>query len=196
MHRHLAQLIAGAWILLAPPVAAAPAVTAATPAYRTGAPLAYTGGFGEPHCGACHFRTGNDARGQAVIRAPASYRPGDVHQITVVIEHPDLRAAGFQLAVRFADGDAAGRQAGRLEALDADVAVDTGPGEVRYAGHTEEGTALAGRGVARWTLRWTAPDAAGTVVFHAAVNAADGDDSEFGDHILLARHLSYPAQEK
>jgi hypothetical protein len=185
MYRHLAPLIAAASILLAPPVT-----------YRTGAPLAYTGGFDEPHCGACHFRTGNDDRGQAVIRAPASYRPGGVYQITVAVEHPDLRAGGFQLAVRFADGDAEGRQAGRLEAVDADVAVDTGPGGVRYAGHTEEGTAPAGPGVARWTLRWTAPDVPGTVVFHAAVNAADGDDSEFGDHILLARHLSYPAREK
>ena len=48
---------------------------------------------------------------------------------------------------------------------------------------------------ARWRLCWRAPvgAAASAVVFHAAANAADYDDSELGDRVFVASATSRPA---
>jgi hypothetical protein len=92
--------------------------------------------------------------------------------------------AGFQLAARFADGPAAGAQAGVLAPADARTIVtwDTLT-QVSYIEHNLAGTALAGD-AGRWKLRWTAPtNARGAVVFNVAGNAANDDDSPLGDFI-------------
>ena len=55
---------------------------------------------------------------------------------------------------------------------------------IQYAGHTGLGTPAAPADSAAWTLHWTAPPAgAGRVTVSAAANAADGDNSPFGDHV-------------
>jgi hypothetical protein len=163
-------------------------------AYRSGAPAGHTGGFGEAHCGACHFAAPQpEGAARATVQAPARFEPGAAYEITVEVAHPDLATAGFQLTARFAHGDRAGRQAGRLEPLDDRVQISTGPDDVVYAGQTETGAVPAEPGAGRWTLRWTAPDSDGPVLFNLAANAANGDDSEFGDHILLAEHRATPA---
>jgi hypothetical protein len=178
MIRGLAVIAGGVLVLTA---------AAGAPAYRDGAPAGHTGGFGEPHCGTCHFSDAPVHRaGMAAIHAPARYRPGKSYDITVTVRHPDLKAAGFQLSVRFMDGERDGSQAGRLEPVDARTQVSFGPGDVTYAGHSVVGARAAEPGVGRWTLRWTAPDPPGTVVVHLAANAANDDDSEFGDRIFLA----------
>ncbi|HUG40362.1 MAG TPA: choice-of-anchor V domain-containing protein [Longimicrobiales bacterium] len=186
MRRGLAAaLVAGAALSASPPAAGA---------YRTGPPAGHTGGFGEPTCTACHW--GEKGAAEAIhaltVEVPASYRPGEVHQITVVLQDPGLRAAGFQLSARFRGGENAGRQAGSLAASDSTVAVVTGGSGVAYASHSAAGTTPRREGKAAWVVRWTAPREGGVVVFHAAANAANDDASEFGDriHVTEARTSS------
>jgi hypothetical protein len=57
---------------------------------------------------------------------------------------------------------------------------------VEYVNHRLAGSAPTDDGGTHWTLVWTAPDRGGTVMFHAAGNAADGDDSAMGDHVHTA----------
>ena len=168
--------------------AAVVALTAA--AHREGAPPAHTGGFGEPTCVECHFDwEANEGPGRVALTAPAAWAPGETYTITVEVSDPDLVVAGFQLSARYDDGDARGRSAGTLHADTPAVRVVPAPtpaGDVLYAGHTEDGTEPAAQGRARWTVRWTAPskgEPAGAVVFHAAANAANYDESPFGDRV-------------
>lgn len=175
-------------------LAAAPAIllTAAVLAharYVTGPPPAHTGGFGEPTCYACHMDAEpNTGTGAIVLHGlDGVYEPGAAHRITVELASPGMRRSGFQLAVRFAEGSAAGRQAGTLRALDERVAITTDTTGIQYAHHLEVGTELAAPDTARWILEWTAPPReAGddVVVFHIAANAADDDVSPFGDLIF------------
>lgn len=170
------------------------AIVAAAPPYRDGAPPAHTGGFGEAHCGACHFdpAPGHEL-GHAALDAPRNYVPGATYHLVVSVHHPELKAAGFQLTARFSDGGRAGEQAGRLESQDERTHVATGPGDVAYAGHTLAGSAPHQAGSGRWTVRWVAPQEGGMVVFNLAANAGDGDDSEFGDRTYTAERTARPA---
>lgn len=65
---------------------------------------------------------------------------------------------------------------------------------VQYAQHTRLGTEPTSGDTAAWSVRWRAPggergdtsitgDSCGHALVHLAANAADGDDSEFGDRI-------------
>jgi hypothetical protein len=168
-------------------------------ASRERPPAAHTGGFGEPTCDACHFGDAvNSGPGTLRLGGPGRWTPGETYIITIDLMHPDLRAAGFQLTARFA---ANGEQAGRLTPLEptarrTDITVDA---RVEYAHHLLAGTEPTAPGSASWRVRWTAPDAAppGTsVLFHAAANAADGDDSPLGDFIYTAAAASSPAPAK
>lgn len=182
-------------------------------------PLAgFTGGFGEPTCRSCHFDSPAEPEaGELVLEGvPETYEPGAEYPLTVVLRDPRLERAGFQLAARFAgqgaggrpDRGGAGRQAGRLLVPSPRTGSGTGSGEgarlevvehgdppVLYARQLLAGTsATAARG-ASWSLRWAAPEeAAGPVVFHAAANAANYDDSEFGDVVHTATARSEPAR--
>lgn len=183
------------------PVAAALSLSFAPAAVRSNAmapPPAHTGGFGEPTCRECHFEGEANAPGGSLEIAglPAAYEPGASYEVAVVLRRPDMERAGFQLAARFASGPAAGRQAGDLQPLDGRAEVvrhrrPAGPEAVQYARHTPAGTALTKDAEeAVWPLLWTAPPtpAGGVaeVAFHAAANAANYDDSEFGDLIYTA----------
>jgi hypothetical protein len=154
--------------------------------YRDGPPPGFSGGFGEDHCQACHFGdTLNANPGRLTISAPTRYSPGETYTLTVTLTRPAMVVGGFQLTARFEDG---GAQAGTLAVTHGDrdrVKVSTDRG-IQYAYHQRPGTALTGRNVVRWTLRWTAPPGGGSVLFHAAGNAANEDDSQFGDFIYTA----------
>ncbi len=116
--------------------------------------------------------------------APASYQPGQTYQLEVVLRRAGMLRAGFQLAARFADGNATGAQAGVLAPGDARSIVtwDTVT-HVSYIEHNLAGTALSGD-AGHWIIRWTAPaTATGPVSFHVAGNAANDDDSPLGDFI-------------
>ncbi len=167
-------------------VAVAVSAAFALPGYPDMPPLGHTGGFGEPTCTACHFEgEPNDPAGSLEITGvPAEYTPGATYTLTISLARPGLAVGGFQLAARFATGESAGRPAGTLSAVDARVGVsrDDATG-VSYAHHVAAGIVPEAPGSIRWQLEWTAPAEGGAVVFHAAANAADDDQSPFGDWI-------------
>jgi len=155
--------------------------------YPEAPPPAHTGGFGEPTCRACHFdgELNVEGGGLTLDGIPAAYRPGERYRITIALRRGEMKRGGFQLAARFAEGAAAGRQAGSLRAPDERVKVTEGTtGGVQYASQTRPGIQLSEAGRIAWVVEWTAPSSAsGPVVFHAAANAANGDESQFGDFI-------------
>ena len=169
------------------------AESATRPLYRDGPPPGHTGGFGEPLCTECHFGGPvNDSAGALTLAAPAGFEPGATYELEVTLAHPELAAAGFQMAVRFAAGSRAGEQAGRLDAGTHGVAVtaDTASG-VLYAHQSATG-AVQDSNTARWVVRWTAPDTATAVVIHVAANAANDDASEFGDFVYATERTVRP----
>jgi hypothetical protein len=169
-------------------VLAAVAVTAAfaLPRYPDSPPIGHTGGFGEPTCTVCHFEGDpNDPAGKLELTGvPAEYTPGATYTLTITLTRPGLAAGGFQLAARYATGAAAGKPAGVLTPGDSRVRVTknetTGVG---YAHHVAAGIVPERPGSIQWQVQWQAPEEPGTVVFHVAANAADGDQSPFGDWI-------------
>lgn len=155
-------------------------VLAAVLRYPENPPPAHTGGFGEKTCLECHFDGDlNPPGGRLMLREIGEgIILGNTHRLEILLDKDDMERAGFQLSVRYADG----RQAGSLWALDDHVAVDTLAG-VQYARHTLAGTELKESGSTTWLVEWHAPDDTSSVIFHVAANAANGDDSAFGDAI-------------
>ncbi|ARA94151.1 hypothetical protein AWN76_013975 [Rhodothermaceae bacterium RA] len=149
--------------------------------YADGPPPAHTGGFGEPTCLSCHFDGELNAPGGslAVDGLPSTYTPGQAYPLAIRLSRPGVQRGGFQLSARFTD---AGHQAGRFTLTGERIATDRQAGIV-YVRHTPAGT-VPDRDTLRWSLLWTAPDTArGPIAIHVAANAANGDDSEFGDYI-------------
>ena len=100
-----------------------------------------------------------------------------------------MRNSGFQLAARFAEGAARGRQAGSFQRFGDDVAVITESSDVQYAQHN----GIGADEMARWQLQWTAPASAkGSVVFHLVGNAGSDDASAFGDFIYSIKIMVPP----
>jgi hypothetical protein len=186
---------ARAWLTLVALGGAVPAVVGAA-SYVDGPPPAHTGGFDEPTCHACHFENAmNDDAGALQIDAPARYEPGQRYRLRIELRHPALERAGFQLSTRFAAGPARGTQAGEL-AMAAAIGRVSRHEEVAYAHHVRGGTERAGDAVASWTVEWTAPTSAGADIdVHVAANAANDDNSEFGDRIFTA-HATIAAPGK
>ena len=162
--------------------------------YRDGPLPGMTGGFGEPTCVMCHFAPSEPDTGGVLILhgVPASYAPGVEYELSIELDRPGLARAGFELSARFADGCDSGRQAGVLAAPADGVAVTEATG-VQYAHHTELGSHPPASGGARWTVRWTAPPrGSGSITFHVAGNAANGDASPLGDHVYAIEATTEP----
>jgi hypothetical protein len=189
---------AALWLAAAAPLV--PASTVLALHFRDGPPARVTGGFDEDSCVACHAdQPVNDAEGRLTLSGfPKRYAPGRTYEIELALSRPQLKAAGFELAVR----DARARtQAGKLE-------IPAGSGEriglsdergVQFAHHLrpeqpmqQDASAAPEAAAARWALSWTAPDAGGPVVLHAAAVAGDGDDSELGDFVYTTEAASRP----
>jgi hypothetical protein len=153
--------------------------------FADGPPARVSGGFGEDSCAACHFdRAVNDASGRLTLAGfPERYEPGATYELELTLSRePAFAAAGFQLAVRLADGLT---QAGTIEVPAAEqlrIGLQDQRG-VRFAHHRLATTAQPATNTARWKLSWTAPAAVGTVWIHAAAVAADGDESQLGDRV-------------
>jgi len=179
-------------------LALAGASLAALSLYKDGPPPAHTGGFGEPTCRECHSDAGlNEPGGElSIAGAPPVYQPGRTYQLDIVLRRAGMLRAGFQLAARFAEGDATGTSAGLLTPGDgrSKVIWDT-LSHVAYVEHTQAGTALRGD-AGRWTVGWTAPagNARGVVEFDVAGNAANDDDSPLGDFIYTHALRVAPAR--
>jgi hypothetical protein len=153
---------------------------------RDAPPPAYTGGFGEPTCQACHFEAEvNTGKGKVLLRgAPVTYAPGGVYRLTVMVTQPQLKVGGFELSARYENG----KPAGVLSAAPADRARTgtTKMDSVSYIHHVVAGIKPVAKDTVRWALLWTAPKVPGTVVFHLAGNAGNEDDSPLGDFIYTA----------
>jgi len=174
--------------------AALAALPLALLAFKEGPLPAMTGGFGEKMCATCHFDNPvNDPGGSLRLDGvPASYAAGREYPITIAVRHADAKRAGFELAVRFADGARKGQQAGSLRAPDGRTQIVSAPGaSIQYIQHTKVGSDLAAPNEGRWTVYWTAPSPpAGRVVFHVAGNAANDDASALGDFIYTTSRFS------
>ena len=155
-------------------------------AYAEGAPPGFSGGFKEDSCHACHFHAEpNSGGGRVTIEGvPATFAAGERYPLTVTLTRAGMKRGGFQLAARFKDS---GAQAGTLAPgrSDAERVKVENSGDVQYAGQKLAGSSVAGEAT-RWTIEWTAPDRGGTVIFHVAANAADGNESADGDFVYTA----------
>ena len=181
-------------LALAALLLSAPAVLALH--FRDGPPARVTGGFGEDSCHACHSGHAlNDAGGRLTLTGfPERFTPGEVYEIELALERPKTGAAGFQLAVRHA-GERT--QAGRID-VSADSEARVGLLEergVQFAHQRRPEAAGPDAGVVRWTLTWTAPDAAERVHVHAAAVAGDGDDSQLGDYVYTLESAAVPDRQ-
>jgi hypothetical protein len=191
-----ALAIAAGAIAVMVPIVLMGTASAATDAYRDAPPPGFSSGFGEPSCHACHFsREPNEAPGRLSLRGvPERYSPGATYPITVTLTRPGMAIAGFQLTVRFSDG---AEQAGSLAPAKSDSArvTITIDHDIAYAYQNRAGSALAARDTASWTLIWTAPATARNVSFHAAGNAANGDDAADGDFVYTTSATTAGALE-
>jgi hypothetical protein len=165
--------------------AAVSAIAMLAAVHRYGPPPAHTGGFGERTCHECHFDNDPDSPGGtlAVRGFPGAYEPGRAYVLEIVLTRSGTGRGGFQLAIRHAEGDRRGTDAGIMEpGTPGVVLVDTLG--VHYAQHTTEATTPVTRDTIRWTVHWTAPDAgSGRIALNVAANAANNDDSPFGDYV-------------
>jgi hypothetical protein len=165
-------------------------------AFSDGPDPALTGGFGEPTCFQCHNDNGmNDASGKLNLSGiPDTYTPGKDYTITVTLARPELTRAGFQLAARFDQGNAAGMSAGVLRASNPRTQLlEDAARRVTYIEHTLAGSKVERAGTAEWTLEWRAPETGGSVIFHAAGNASNDDRSALGDFIYTTSAHSVAA---
>ena len=151
-------------------------------AYAETPPAGYTGGFGEPTCAFCHGDYDPAAEGLVLAGLPERYQPGASYRIKLTLVDEFMVLAGFEAAVRFADGPRAGAQAGALAPADS-LSTATDSAGVTYVHHRPGGVPTPERR-AVWNLDWTAPTEGGAVVLNAAANAANGDLSPLGDVIV------------
>lgn len=161
------------------------AVVVAAALFPVDPPPNHTGGFGEPTCLVCHFDNDlNDGSARFEIRGLDSVIGGRTYDLELILVRDDMPRAGFQLSARQPHGN----DAGVLEPIDGRTATSFGRG-VSFLQHTADGTAADGDSAA-WSFRWTAPEDPTGVIFHAAGNAANGDESQFGDFIYtLEKHV-------
>ncbi|MDH3733159.1 MAG: hypothetical protein OEU54_06470 [Gemmatimonadota bacterium] len=152
-----------------------------------GPPPAHTGGFGEPTCVECHLGSGVNEPGSTleIVGVGRSYRPGEVHEITIRLLSFDMAAAGFQASFRWARGDRTGESAGTARPLDGRVAVATSENGVDYIQHSAAGVPADGE-QAEWTFEWTAPRESGAIVLNVAANSGNGDNSPLDDLVYTA----------
>lgn len=160
--------------------------------YADGAPPGFSGGFKESSCDACHFEAAvNTPPGRVTLAGvPERYAAGQAYPITITLARPGMMLGGFQFAARFENS---GGQAGTLAPGPGEekrIKLETG--KIQYANQRLDGTGLAEPGIAKWAVVWTAPAAAGSVMFHVAANAADKDDAARGDYVYTAVATSRP----
>lgn len=144
----------------------------------------FTGGFGEETCRSCHFDydLNPDDGSLSLSGILENIAPGETVELQITVERDELGAAGFQLSARYEDG----RQAGRFDIEENDRLMfsEAVPDSLQYVQHTNKGANPSQENTNSWTIKWTAPEPTeGTILFNIAANAANGDQSEFGDFI-------------
>lgn len=144
----------------------------------------FTGGFGEETCHSCHFdyELNRQEGSLSVDGILNEIEEGRTYEFGITIEREDMEKAGFQLSARFSDGS----QAGIFQLGENDRVMFTKqvPDSLQYLQHSEQGTSPIKDGENSWKVVWKAPDSIPDAIhFHIAANAANGDQSEFGDWI-------------
>lgn len=160
--------------------------------FLDGPPPGTTGGFGEPTCAQCHYDIEQpDPTGTLRVEGiPDRWAPKEHYLLTIILQRPDMGRGGFQLAIRFANGE----QAGTLSPIDNRTATEHSNGII-YVYQTALGAELQTRNENTWRVTWEAPQTSTrSVIIHAVGNAANNDDSQFGDHIYTYSSSSEPAQ--
>ncbi|MBD3616360.1 MAG: hypothetical protein HUJ22_07285 [Gracilimonas sp.] len=151
---------------------------------------AFTGGFNEQTCQSCHFDYDlNKGEGRfSVSGIPNKIQPGKAYKFEIIVEREDLGKAGFQLSSRVRDG----RQAGVFEISENERLMFTEqvPDSLQYVQHSTSGTVPTETGKNRWVVKWHAPEfIEDSIYFNIAANAANGDQSEFGDWIYAKEYV-------
>lgn len=163
-------------------------------------PPGHTGGFGESTCQFCHLDYElNEEGGELTLLGlpPDGFEPDSTYRLTLRLVHPELRRAGFQAAARFASGKRRGEQAGTLVPGEGQEVQSPSYTPVSYLNHTRDGVEPTDDGRREWSFQWSVPgDLAASVVFHVAANAADGDESEWGDRIYADSIVVRPARDR
>ena len=145
---------------------------------------AFTGGFGEETCHSCHFDYDlNWEEGNlSVYGIPDVIEENRVYEFEIIIQREDLMKAGFQLSARYADGSQAGTF--QLDKNDRVMFTQQVLDSLQYLQHSKQGILPLEDGENRWDVVWKSPELIpDTIHFHIAANAANGDQSEFGDWI-------------
>lgn len=128
-------------------------------------------------CGSCHLSDSApiaNAGNLQIQGLPQRFEAGRQYLLTVVLEDPALKNAGFLLTVR-TTGDAAGNL------ISQDDRVESGGDQARstYAGSFPEEP-----GRAHWELLWAAPEVVdASLSFDLWANAGNDDLSPLGDHL-------------
>lgn len=170
------------------------AVSGAGWCYEDGAPPGHTGGFGEPDCSLCHSDNEKNApEGELNVDGlPRPFSPGELYELSIVLRHPELRSGGFQMTIRTADG----QPAGKLEPVSGRTRVVSEAGR-QYLQHSNDGRQTDRDGSIGWTFQWLAPEDGEPVVLNVAANAANDDLSALGDYIFtLEMKLETAADRK
>lgn len=144
----------------------------------------FTGGFGEETCRSCHFDydLNPDGGDLSVSGIHEKITKGETVEIRITVEREELGAAGFQLSSRYEDGSQAGQFV--IEKRDRIMFTQATADSLQYVQHSDEGANPSQENKNSWTVKWQAPESPkGPVFFNIAANAANGDQSEFGDFI-------------
>jgi uncharacterized protein (TIGR03437 family) len=162
-----------------------------------------TGAPGDLTCAqaGCHSGTAlNGGGGSAVLisSAGSTYAPGQQQTLTLSITDSSARVYGFQVTARL-DSNPTNGQAGDFTA-GASQFVICDNGSLKGAGgcptsapvqFIEHSTPSSAKTI---LITWTAPSTdQGAITFYAAANAANGDRTNFGDHIYTTKLTLTPA---
>ncbi|MBI1184917.1 T9SS type A sorting domain-containing protein [bacterium] len=134
------------------------------------------------NCTFCHTGAPNSGGGSIAISGVDAYVPGQTYTIEVQITDQNSGMFGFQLTA-LTDNN---KQAGTLKA-------GTHTKLYKWSSNTYiEHNAPVKDG--KFSFEWTAPATdEGTVTFYASGNAANGDNSSFGDHIYVTKQSAMSA---
>jgi hypothetical protein len=154
----------------------------AATAFPDGAPWGAANPAAEQNCATCHFgdEPVRDSAALVIDGLPAQPAPGEIYELEIIFDDPDMAIAGFQLIAQIVE-----QQAGTFVSSAEDV---------EFIGSAIRSTTPVSNddGVA-WSFEWHAPvEIESPIVFHVAATAANDDGSPFGD-IVHFRSYRLPA---
>lgn len=167
-------------------------------AHKLGPDPRHTGAPGDTTCNVsqCHVGTPLNGGGGNVLlssSAGTSYTPGQQQTITIAVTDSKAKVYGFQLTARIDSNPVMG-QAGDFTAGNQQIVLcdlgDLKPnGKLCPANESVEFIEHSlPFNTNKINVTWTAPSTnVGTVTLYVAVNAANGDSTELGDHIYTTQ---------